>query len=55
MNALVIGGTGPTGPNVVQGLLDRGVAEAAGITMSDVIPARLDQLRDSYGACGIGP
>jgi len=46
-HALVIGGTGPTGPHVVNGLLDRGYEVAilhSGRHESDLIPARVEHL-----------
>src|SRR5262245_43011244 len=47
-------GAGVMGEAIVRGLLDRGEAQAAAITVSDVVPARLDHLRASYGVYATG-
>ena len=47
MKALIIGGTGPTGPHIIRGLLDRGYAVTMlnrGSRDSDAIPAEVERL-----------
>ena len=47
MKALLIGGTGPTGPHIIRGLLDRGYEVAMlnrGSRDSDVIPPEVERL-----------
>ncbi|MEC7574243.1 MAG: epimerase, partial [Pseudomonadota bacterium] len=47
MKALLIGGTGPTGPHIIRGLLDRGYAVTMlnrGSRDSDAIPPEVERL-----------
>ena len=50
MKALVIGGTGPTGPYLVNGLVERGYDVSImhrGTHDSDLIPASVERLRSA--------
>ena len=48
MKALIIGGTGPTGPHIIHGLLERGYDVTMlnrGSRDSDAIPAEVERIK----------